>query len=86
MLLCGANGTSQGFTTGTAYWVGTFDGNTFTPDSSTPQWLDAGPDFYAATVFADATHPIPWPTHLQLHGKTTGTMQRQCRPAAILGS
>ena len=34
VLLCGANGTSQGFTTGTAYWVGTFDGITFTPDTS----------------------------------------------------
>ena len=53
----GANGTSQGFTTGTAYWVGTFDGITFTPDSSSPQWLDAGPDFYATTVFADANAP-----------------------------
>lgn len=55
VLLCGANGTSQGFTTGTAYWVGSFDGVTFAPDSSTPQWFDAGPDFYAATVFADAS-------------------------------
>lgn len=57
VLLCGANGTSQGFTTGTAYWVGTFDGITFTPDTSMPQWLDAGPDFYATTVFADANAP-----------------------------
>jgi levanase len=54
VLLCGANGTSQGFTTGTAYWVGGFDGVTFTPDSSSPRWLDAGPDFYATAVFADA--------------------------------
>ena len=54
VLLCGANGTSQGFTTGTAYWTGTFDGTTFTPDTSMPQWLDGGPDFYATTVFADA--------------------------------
>ena len=57
VLLCGANGTSQGFTTGTAYWVGTFDGITFTRDASMPQWLDAGGDFYATTVFADANAP-----------------------------
>jgi levanbiose-producing levanase len=55
VLLCGANGTaSYNFTAGTAYWVGSFDGITFTPGSTTPQWLDGGPDFYATTVFADA--------------------------------
>jgi levanbiose-producing levanase len=59
VLLCGANGTTQGFTTGTAYWVGGFDGTAFTPDSSTPQWLDMGPDFYATTVFADANASDP---------------------------
>ncbi len=53
ILLCGANGTVEGFTIGTAYWIGSFDGRTFTPDALTPQWLDHGPDFYATTVFAD---------------------------------
>lgn len=59
VLLCGADGSSQGFTTGTAYWVGSFDGVTFTPDSWSPQWLDAGPDFYATTVFSDASASDP---------------------------
>jgi levanbiose-producing levanase len=53
ILLCGANGASSGFTTGTAYWVGSFDGTQFTPDLSSPSWLDLGPDFYAATLFSD---------------------------------
>jgi levanase len=60
ILLCGANRTaSYGFTAGTAYWVGSFDGITFTPHSITPQWLDGGPDFYATTVFADANASDP---------------------------
>jgi levanbiose-producing levanase len=59
ILLCGANGTSSGFTTGTAYWVGGFDGSAFMPDSTTPKWLDGGPDFYATTVFADASASDP---------------------------
>ena len=59
VLLCGANGTSQGFTTGTAYWVGSFDGTQFIPDSSTPSWLDFGPDFYATILFADPNASDP---------------------------
>lgn len=59
VLLCGANGTAAGFTTGTQYWVGSFDGTTFTPDDWTGNWLDAGPDFYATTVFADANAADP---------------------------
>lgn len=59
VLLCGANGASSGFTTGTYYWVGEFDGSTFTPDSADGRWLDGGPDFYATTVFADGTADDP---------------------------
>jgi levanbiose-producing levanase len=59
VLLCGANGTSEGFTTGTAYWVGSFEGTQFTPDSSSPSWLDLGPDFYATTLFADPNASDP---------------------------
>ena len=52
ILLCGANGTASGFTTGTHYWVGAFDGHErFEPDEAGP-WLDGGPDFYAATAFS----------------------------------
>jgi len=40
---------------GGQYFLGTFDGTTFTPrtgrDLSEPRWVDCGPDFYAA---------IPW--------------------------
>ena len=67
VLLCGANGTASGFTTGTHYWVGDFDGHTFQPDERAGRWLDGGPDFYAATAFsrnsADPSEPtfaIAW--------------------------
>jgi levanase len=51
ILMCGANGTAGGFTTGTHYWVGAFDGERFVADEA-GQWLDGGPDFYAATAFS----------------------------------
>jgi levanase len=51
VLLCGANGHSMGRTINTYYWVGTFDGTTFTPDTPNGQWLDFGSDFYACAVF-----------------------------------
>lgn len=52
VLLCGANGMDSGFTTGTHYWVGAFDGHDFQPDEGAGRWLDAGPDFYATTAFS----------------------------------
>jgi levanbiose-producing levanase len=59
VLLCGANGTSSGFTTGTHYWVGGFDGHNFEPDERAGRWLDGGPDFYAATAFSeDSADPL----------------------------
>lgn len=36
-----------------AYWPGAWDGSTFTPDTTVPQWLDYGDDFYAAVTYAD---------------------------------
>ncbi|WP_215769098.1 glycoside hydrolase family 32 protein [Gluconobacter sp. P5B12] len=51
VLICGANGFATGFTTGTYYWIGAFDGTNFTPDDPTGQWLDSGSDFYATVVF-----------------------------------
>jgi len=56
----GGNDTKRGFTVGTWYWVGDFDGATFTPASPDGQWLDGGADFYAAVVWADpaATDPL----------------------------
>jgi levanase len=59
VLLCGANGTASGFTTGTHYWVGGFDGHNFQPDDGAGRWLDGGPDFYAATAFSgDSADPL----------------------------
>ena len=59
VLLCGANGTASGFTTGTHYWVGAFDGHNFQPDEGAGRWLDGGPDFYAATAFSgDSADPL----------------------------
>ncbi|MGF7152098.1 levanbiose-producing levanase [Sphingomonas zeicaulis] len=60
VLLVGGNGTALGFTVGTYYWVGEFDGATFTADDTTGQWLDNGADFYAAVVWTDphAADPI----------------------------
>lgn len=52
VLLCGANGHPTGRTINTYYWVGSFDGTTFTPDTPDGKWLDFGSDFYACTVFA----------------------------------
>jgi fructan beta-fructosidase len=47
----GVNGGS-----GTQYFVGDFDGKTFTPgaDKNTTLWLDHGPDDYAGVTFANA--------------------------------
>lgn len=59
VLLCGADGSGTGFTGGTFYWVGGFDGATFTPDSTTGQWLDGGADFYATTAFTEANAADP---------------------------
>lgn len=36
-----------------AYWPGAWDGSTFTPDTTVPQWLDYGDDFYAAVTYPD---------------------------------
>lgn len=51
VLMVGANGAAEGFTTGTAAWIGSWDGEAFTTQES-HRWLDAGPDFYAATTWA----------------------------------
>jgi len=53
VLLAGANGTAEGMTTGTTYWVGDWDGTTFTADGTGHQWLDHGADYYAAVTWDD---------------------------------
>lgn len=40
-----------------AYWTGTWDGNIFTQDSQTPQWLDWGWDWYGAITWPSADSP-----------------------------
>lgn len=46
-----ANGKSSGLPNTYAYWTGSFDGSAFTADTSDPQWLDHGWDWYAAVTF-----------------------------------
>ncbi|WP_077488828.1 glycoside hydrolase family 32 protein [Sinomonas mesophila] len=55
VLMAGANGAAESRTTGTAYWVGQWDGKQFVPDQAQPshRWADDGPDFYAALAWAD---------------------------------
>lgn len=53
VLATGANGSAEGRTTGTAYWTGSWDGKQFTASDDQHQWLDAGPDFYAAVTWDD---------------------------------
>lgn len=38
---------------GSRYWVGDFNGVSFTPVNPLPRWVDYGADFYAATTFAN---------------------------------
>ncbi|KQM66259.1 hypothetical protein ASE65_14560 [Sphingomonas sp. Leaf16] len=59
VLLVGGDGSASGFTGGTCYWVGSFDGTTFAADSATGQWLDGGADYYAAVVWQDTQAADP---------------------------
>ena len=59
VLLVGGDGSASGFTGGTYYWVGSFDGTSFTADSASGRWLDQGADFYAAVVWRDPAAPDP---------------------------
>lgn len=54
VLAASANRATSAGTTGFAYWTGRFDGTHFTPDTAKPQWLDQGPDFYAAVTWPAA--------------------------------
>lgn len=48
-----ANGKGRGLPATYAYWTGTFDGESFTPDHDEPEWLDYGFDFYGAVTYED---------------------------------
>ncbi|NUP57859.1 MAG: glycoside hydrolase family 32 protein, partial [Pseudarthrobacter sp.] len=56
VLAASANGSAEGRTTGLAYWTGSFDGKGFRAEGG-HQWLDGGPDFYAAVTFDDPRLP-----------------------------
>lgn len=53
VLAAGANGAAEGMTTGTVYWTGEWDGETFIADDPAHQWLDRGSDYYAAVTWDD---------------------------------
>ncbi|MFF3484344.1 glycoside hydrolase family 32 protein [Streptomyces sp. NPDC002701] len=46
-----ANAKGAGLPNTYAYWTGAFDGSSFAPDTSDPQWLDYGWDWYGAVTF-----------------------------------
>ena len=48
-----ANGKPRDLPATYAYWVGSFDGASFTTRDSEPQWLDWGFDFYGAVTYPD---------------------------------
>lgn len=68
----GSGGPAGG--SGTQYFVGEFDGRTFTPDDNdTGRWLDAGPDHYAAVSFdntADRRIMIGWASNWEYAEQT----------------
>jgi levanase len=53
VLAASANNAAAGGTTGVAYWTGEWRDTTFVPTDASPQWLDAGPDFYAGVTWDD---------------------------------
>lgn len=53
-----ANGYLTGAPNTYAYWTGSFDGTTFTPDTAAPQWADHGFDWYGAVTWEDPTAPL----------------------------
>lgn len=59
VLAAGVNGAEHGMTTGTAYWTGEWNGDSFTPDAAEPTWLDRGADFYATVTWDDPRLPEP---------------------------
>lgn len=52
-----ANGYLTGAPNTYAYWTGSFNGTSFTPETSTPQWLDHGFDWYGAVTWEDPANP-----------------------------
>ncbi|RZS63684.1 levanbiose-producing levanase [Agromyces ramosus] len=57
VLAAGVNGSEHGMTTGTAYWTGDWNGESFTAADPEPSWLDRGADFYATVTWDDPRLP-----------------------------
>lgn len=74
VLLLSVNPDGPAGGSGMRYYVGDFDGATFTPDAAGARWLDAGPDFYAGVSFAGTPRPtiIAWLSNWA-YGLTTPT-------------
>ncbi len=53
VLATSADGARYGRSANLAYWTGTWDGATFSPQRAEPSWLDSGSDFYAAVTWDD---------------------------------
>ena len=60
VLLVSAGHPAGGEYTGMQYWIGEFDGATFHPDRSEPDWVEYGRDFYAGVTFngLDGQRPV----------------------------
>lgn len=62
-----------------AYWVGSWDGNTYVADTRDPQWLDWGWDWYAAVTWPNASNPqtsryaISWMNNWHYAGQSVPT-------------
>jgi sucrose-6-phosphate hydrolase SacC (GH32 family) len=52
VLVCGVSEHAPAGGSGTRYWIGEFDGTTFTADGPA-RWIDHGADFYAAQSWSD---------------------------------
>ncbi|GAA1324943.1 2,6-beta-fructan 6-levanbiohydrolase [Brachybacterium rhamnosum] len=51
------DGSGAGEPTAYAYWVGTWDGERFTPEDPAPRWLDRGWDWYAGVTWPSPEDP-----------------------------
>ncbi len=54
------------------YYIGSFDGRTFTPDPGGPYCMDVGPDFYASSTFYRGTFPDNRVVQIAWLGRGTG--------------
>ncbi|MEN3746204.1 glycoside hydrolase family 32 protein [Sphingomonas sp. HF-S3] len=81
VLLVGGNGTARGFTGGTYYWVGDFDGTTFAAQHAEGQWLDGGADFYAAVVWTDPDAADPLASAFSIGWLNNWAYANQLQPA-----